>query len=496
MISSGGYDPGAVAHRLRQARGSLSQREVGERLGYLQPHISRYERGEIPGSYRFLAGLSTEFGIDIDWVLTGRPPTVLAASEAQDDLRRFVQQTVRETLRESSEDRYAARAALTVSPTVPGEHPWDRLAVELPLLILSLVNGSSGAVEAPVAPEAQPADGGSQRLVRLLAAMRGAAEREDLAGALDELAAAASELEHREPSPVNLERARFLLLWGCQLAASGRFPPAGRAGAEAGTAFRLGRVTRKTGRLDEAEAIYTAAHATAVAAGEERFAARCHAGLGNLHFERGDFERARTEYVALLEGALRLGSPDLLFRAYLDLSAYYHEHEHDLVRAADYARQGLVIARRVGDLEHEARFLNELGLNAMEGRDPAGAESLLREALALASRFDVPLLRAVVGNNLGELQLRTGALGEAEASLLEARSRALGAGIGWAEMQAEILLARLDHAHGRTAGALDRLDQVQERTRLRGLAHESGLARAAEREIRRGLLVRLEAMAS
>src|SRR5688572_29501452 len=66
------FDPAAVGRRLRKARGDRSQREVGAALGHLQPHISRYERGDVPASFGYLAGLATLFDVDLNWLLTGR----------------------------------------------------------------------------------------------------------------------------------------------------------------------------------------------------------------------------------------------------------------------------------------------------------------------------------------------------------------------------------------------------------------------------------------
>lgn len=62
----------AMAHRLRQARGDLTQARLAELTGYTQQMISRYESGRIPRSFWFLANLSSATGLDVDHVLTGR----------------------------------------------------------------------------------------------------------------------------------------------------------------------------------------------------------------------------------------------------------------------------------------------------------------------------------------------------------------------------------------------------------------------------------------
>ncbi|MGH7565141.1 MAG: helix-turn-helix domain-containing protein [Gemmatimonadota bacterium] len=62
----------AMAHRLRQARGDLTQAQLAQLTGYTQQMISRYESGRIPRSFWFLANLSSATGLDVDHVLTGR----------------------------------------------------------------------------------------------------------------------------------------------------------------------------------------------------------------------------------------------------------------------------------------------------------------------------------------------------------------------------------------------------------------------------------------
>ena len=62
----------AMARRLRQARGDLTQAQLARLTGYTQQMISRYESGRIPRSFWFLANLSSATGLDVDHVLTGR----------------------------------------------------------------------------------------------------------------------------------------------------------------------------------------------------------------------------------------------------------------------------------------------------------------------------------------------------------------------------------------------------------------------------------------
>lgn len=61
-----------VAERLRGARGELTQAQLAEITKYTQQMISRYESGRVPKAFWFLAELSADAGLDVDYILTGR----------------------------------------------------------------------------------------------------------------------------------------------------------------------------------------------------------------------------------------------------------------------------------------------------------------------------------------------------------------------------------------------------------------------------------------
>ena len=61
-----------VAERLRGARGELTQAQLAEITKYTQQMISRYESGRVPKAFWFLAGLSENAGLDVNYILTGR----------------------------------------------------------------------------------------------------------------------------------------------------------------------------------------------------------------------------------------------------------------------------------------------------------------------------------------------------------------------------------------------------------------------------------------
>ncbi|MDX1661723.1 MAG: helix-turn-helix transcriptional regulator [Gemmatimonadota bacterium] len=62
-----------VGKRLQKIRGSRDQRTFADAVDSVQQTISKYERGEIPRSWLFLARLAEEEGVDLNRLLTGDP---------------------------------------------------------------------------------------------------------------------------------------------------------------------------------------------------------------------------------------------------------------------------------------------------------------------------------------------------------------------------------------------------------------------------------------
>jgi transcriptional regulator with XRE-family HTH domain len=60
-----------VGQRLQEIRGHRDQRTFAEAVDSVQQTISKYERGEIPRSWLFLARLAQAEGIDLNRLLTG-----------------------------------------------------------------------------------------------------------------------------------------------------------------------------------------------------------------------------------------------------------------------------------------------------------------------------------------------------------------------------------------------------------------------------------------
>lgn len=75
-----------IADRIRKVRGTLNQEQFGTRLGVHKNTISNYERDREPDAY-FCRAVRREYGVSIDWLLTGEGP-MMAASPDTSGLRK------------------------------------------------------------------------------------------------------------------------------------------------------------------------------------------------------------------------------------------------------------------------------------------------------------------------------------------------------------------------------------------------------------------------
>ena len=64
-----------IGERIQSIRGSRDQRTFAENVDSVQQTISKYERGEVPRSWLFLARLAEEENVDLNRLLTGKPST-------------------------------------------------------------------------------------------------------------------------------------------------------------------------------------------------------------------------------------------------------------------------------------------------------------------------------------------------------------------------------------------------------------------------------------
>lgn len=70
--TSKGAEALTFGQRLREVRGfKVSQEEFARRIGVSQGQLSRYERGLMMPAADVLVRIKEEFGVSIDWLLTG-----------------------------------------------------------------------------------------------------------------------------------------------------------------------------------------------------------------------------------------------------------------------------------------------------------------------------------------------------------------------------------------------------------------------------------------
>jgi transcriptional regulator with XRE-family HTH domain len=84
-----------VGQRIQEIRGRRDQRTFAEAVDSVQQTISKYERGEIPRSWLFLARLAEAEGIDLNRLLTGE--SLSAPSGNGNGWRQRVPEEERET---------------------------------------------------------------------------------------------------------------------------------------------------------------------------------------------------------------------------------------------------------------------------------------------------------------------------------------------------------------------------------------------------------------
>ena len=70
-----------IGKRLKQIRESknLNQTQFGDSLGILYQHVSKYERGETVPTWENLIKLIELYGVNINWLLTGRGKMMLSS---------------------------------------------------------------------------------------------------------------------------------------------------------------------------------------------------------------------------------------------------------------------------------------------------------------------------------------------------------------------------------------------------------------------------------
>lgn len=61
-----------LSDRIRQVRGAQSQAEFASRLAVHKETLGKYERNQRPPDTDFLALVAAEYGVDLNWLVTGQ----------------------------------------------------------------------------------------------------------------------------------------------------------------------------------------------------------------------------------------------------------------------------------------------------------------------------------------------------------------------------------------------------------------------------------------
>lgn len=128
------------------------------------------------------------------------------------------------------------------------------------------------------------------------------------------------------------------------------------------------------------------------------------AALADVWFARGEFSEGR----ARLESALKATSGPSLSRARALLgAALMTEAQGNQQAASDYCAQSLALSSKLGDVEGEARSLQQLGQIAIQLEDFDRARSCLNQALDIATKHGFHRIRTVCLWRLGMAALFT-----------------------------------------------------------------------------------------
>jgi len=158
--------------------------------------------------------------------------------------------------------------------------------------------------------------------------------------------------------------------------------------------------------------------------GDDRGVARCHILAGNLREFLGDYAGAKDEYLLALTTVERMGDLDRMAALYLDLA----NCDHRTGRVEDARRHVLHARGLAHQLQSKLLMIYVLTQFASieqlaENYEPARAA--LTDALAIAESFHFDYGRCDVLIQLGKLELSTGNLSQASATLTMVHQMAL-----------------------------------------------------------------------
>ncbi|GAB7045969.1 ATP-binding protein [Catenuloplanes indicus] len=191
-------------------------------------------------------------------------------------------------------------------------------------------------------------------------------------------------------------------------AAAGAARRLGDPAGEAEMVKRLAWSLYDTGRLDEAEPLFTRAMALAADAGDRAGLGGAHAGLGTVALARGEFDQAREHSAAQHRIFTTLGDVRSATLGLLRLGTVENESGRP-AEAVTYLRQTITLLSGLGvDPYNEAVARIELGRALGALGDDEGADRELAHALSEMDRLGSARGRAQALHRRGEWHLRAG----------------------------------------------------------------------------------------
>jgi tetratricopeptide (TPR) repeat protein len=167
----------------------------------------------------------------------------------------------------------------------------------------------------------------------------------------------------------------------------------------AAATFRLGRVSWRQGRFDEALGLYERARGIAAQLGDDELLANAENGIGALHCERGAYVQARASYHVALE---RTGDASLRGRILLNLGVLANI-EGDLDDARARYHKSIVEFERASNEEGLALAHHNLGMLYADRSDWEAAAESYERCLTISERLGMRQMVANVLLNRAEL---------------------------------------------------------------------------------------------
>jgi tetratricopeptide (TPR) repeat protein len=236
--------------------------------------------------------------------------------------------------------------------------------------------------------------------------------------------------------------------------------------------FRLGRVSWRQGRFDQAVTSFEQARSAAREAGRPDLEARAENGIGTVHYARGEYAQARASYQLAME---HTDDPVLIGRFMLNLGAIANI-EGNLENALWHYLRARALFRDNGDRASEALALHNLGMVYADREEWEAAGDAYDQCLGLCEyQGNRPMIAKVLLNQ-AEVFVARGAYEKAVRNCQMSMSISVEIGD---EVERGEAYRWLGHAH-RVAGnpaqaerALEEAAQVAQRFRVKLLEAEA-----------------------